>query len=146
MRMGLILSFIGMLGISLSSCQKSKSEESVGEEAAVNAGTETETANADQATESAEPVSCRSLNIPTYDLVMKDLSALRCDNCHNETFAWQGIVLTQYDAWKTYVKPIRNRIFYNLLSQPLEPGEQELFLTWIDKGLPRTDADCGNLK
>jgi hypothetical protein len=77
---------------------------------------------------------------------MKDLSALRCDNCHNETFAWQGIVLTQYDAWKTYVKPIRNRIFYNLLSQPLEPGEQELFLTWIDKGLPRTDADCGNLK
>ncbi len=143
MRKGLILSLVS-LWATLFACQKSKTGEPNEQEAVVQDVTE-ETQSADQRDKTA-PATCRSLNIPTYDLLIKDLSALRCDNCHNETFAWKGIVLTQYDAWKTYVKPIRNRIFYNLLTQPLEAGEQEIFLAWIDNGLPRTDADCAGLK
>lgn len=138
MRRGLIVTLFGMLLLSLAACQKSKAED-----AAPTEDVEAVTADAGaKAEEPAEAVTCRSLNIPTYELLIKDLSALRCDSCHNETFAWKGIVLTQYDAWQTYVKPIRNRIFYNLLTQPLEPGEQEIFLSWIDNGLPKTDADC----
>lgn len=144
MRKGLFVTWLSLV-LTLSACQKSKTAES-GSEDQPDAVRSEETASADQKTEAAAPATCRSLNIPTYDLLIKDLSALRCDSCHNETFAWKGIVLTQYDAWKTYLKPIRNRIFYNLLTQPLEPGEQEIFLAWIDNGLPRTDADCANLK
>lgn len=146
MRMGLILTLVGTLFITQAACQKAKSSEETTEEEAAAVETSEDQASADQKADEQGPVSCQSLNIPTYDLLIKDLSALRCDSCHNETFAWMGIVLTQYDAWQTYVKPIRNRIFYNLLTQPLEPGEQELFLTWIDNGLPRTDADCMNVK
>lgn len=134
MRRGLF----GLLIVLIAGCQKSKAEDAAPSEAQ-------DAVVADAAVKPAEPaapVTCRALNIPTYDLLIKDLSALRCDSCHNETFAWKGIVLTQYDAWQTYVKPIRNRIFYNLLTNPLEPGEQEIFLSWIDNGLPRTDADC----
>lgn len=142
MRRSLFASLFGLLIVALAACHKSKAEDAAPSED-VNAVV------ADAAVkpaESAEPVTCSSLNIPSYDLLIKDLSALRCDNCHNETFAWKGIVLTQYDAWQTYVKPIRNRIFYNLLTQPLEPGEQEIFLSWIDNGLPKTDADCAAKK
>ncbi|HET9238664.1 MAG TPA: hypothetical protein VFO10_15490 [Oligoflexus sp.] len=140
MRRGLLITLFGMLMLSMSACQKSKADDTAPLE---EAEAEAVTSNADVKTpEPAAPVTCRSLNIPTYELLIKDLSALRCDSCHNETFAWKGIVLTQYDAWQTYVKPIRNRIFYNLLTQPLEPGEQEIFLSWIDNGLPKTDADC----
>jgi hypothetical protein len=138
MRRGFLVTLFGLMLLSFAGCQKSKAEDAAPTEDA-------EAVVADAAATPAEPaapVTCRSLNIPTYDLLIKDLSALRCDSCHNETFAWKGIVLTQYDAWQTYVKPIRNRIFYNLLTQPLEPGEQELFLSWIDNGLPKTDADC----
>jgi hypothetical protein len=138
MRRGLIVTLFGMLLLSLAACQKSKAEAAAPPE---DAEAVTSDAGA-KAEEPAAPATCRSLNIPTYELLIKDLSALRCDSCHNETFAWKGIVLTQYDAWQTYVKPIRNRIFYNLLTQPLEPGEQEIFLSWIDNGLPKTDADC----
>jgi hypothetical protein len=138
MRKGLSSILFGMLLLSLASCQKSKADDAAPAEDA-----EAVVADASVKTEEpAAPVTCRSLNIPTYELLIKDLSALRCDSCHNETFAWKGIVLTQYDAWRTYVKPIRNRIFYNFLTQPLEPGEQEIFLIWIDNGLPKTDADC----
>jgi hypothetical protein len=138
MRRVLFVSLFGFLLLLFSACEKSKADDAAPSEAE-------EAAIADAApkpTEPAAPVTCRSLNIPTYDLLIKDLSALRCDSCHNETFAWKGIVLTEYDAWQTYVKPIRNRIFYNFLTNPLEPGEQEIFLTWIDNGLPMTDADC----
>jgi hypothetical protein len=146
MRKGLIMSLIGALSLTLLACEKGKSKASDDEGEAAAVETEADTSSADQKPEDQGPVTCSSLNIPTYDLLIKDLSALRCDNCHNETFAWQGIVLTQYEPWKTYVKPIRNRIFYNLLSQPLEEGEQAIFLSWIDNGLPKTEADCANLK
>lgn len=142
MQKGLMITFVSLLFLTVVACHKSKS--AADQEAPESATGET--ADVEPKAEASAPASCRSLNIPSYDLLIKDLSALRCDNCHNETFAWKGIVLTQYDAWKTYVKPIRNRIFYNLLTQPLEPGEQEIFLAWIDKGLPRTDADCANQK
>jgi hypothetical protein len=119
-------------------CQKSKADDTAAADDVEAVASDA----AEKPVEPAAPVTCRSLNIPSYDFLIKDLSALRCDSCHNETFAWKGIVLTQYDSWISYVKPIRNRIFYNLLTQPLEPGEQEIFLSWIDNGLPKTDTDC----
>lgn len=142
----LMIILVSLQFFTVIACQKSKTIASSAEAEVLESATEGEIAGAEQKTETSVPATCRSLNIPTYDLLIKDLSALRCDNCHNETFAWRGIVLTQYDSWKTYVKPIRNRIFYNFLTQPLEPGEQDLFLAWIDNGLPRTDTDCANLK
>ncbi len=144
MRKGLNVILVSLFWAALLACQKPKTAEPSEEEAAIQ-DVNGEAVDADQKVRTT-PATCRSLNIPSYDLLMKDLSALRCDSCHNETFAWKGIVLTQYDSWKTYVKPIRNRIFYNLLTQPLESGEQEIFLAWIDNGLPRMDADCAGLK
>ncbi len=146
MHMGQVLGLLAALSFIPLACQKEKSQDTA-EETAAAADTESDPAPAakDQVAENQPPATCSALNIPSYELWIKDLSALRCDECHNETFAWEGIILTNYDGYKTYTKAIRNRIFYNLLSKPLEPGEQEMFLTWIDNGLPRTESDCSNL-
>lgn len=145
MQTGLVINILVALFFTQAACQKKDPKDSTSEAEAAGAEESDAPATADQTVENLPPATCKSLNIPSYDLWIKDLSALRCDSCHNETFAWQGIILTNYDGYKTYTKAIRNRVFYNLLSQPLEPGEQEIFLTWIDNGLPRTESDCANL-
>ena len=118
MRLRHLISVVGMLGLIVCSCQKSKSKASLPDEEAVTRDATEESSDANKAPQTAEPVRCSDLNIPTYNSLIKDLSALRCDSCHNETFAWKGmLILTQYDAWKTYEKPIRNRI--SIISSPL---------------------------
>ncbi len=87
-------------------------------------------------------ITCDDLNIPSYDLWIKDLSGIRCDSCHNEGFAWKGLILTNYNSFKNNEKSIRYRIFNNLLTKPLDPIEQGVFLAWIDNGMPRTENDC----
>jgi hypothetical protein len=143
MRKGQILGILAALTISQAACQKEKPQDAAVEAEAVKDTNSNPTPAAkDQVADNQPPPTCTALNIPSYDLWIKDLSALRCDECHNETFAWDGIILTQYEGYTMYTKAIRNRIFYNLLTKPLEPGEQEMFLTWIDNGLPRTENDC----
>ena len=90
-------------------------------------------------------VTCDSLDIPSYEFWIKDLADLRCTRCHNETFAWNGIVLTQYQGFKTYAEKIEYRIANNLLTKPLDPIEQAIFLKWIDNKMPNLEADCAGM-
>lgn len=137
-----------MMLILAMSCQKEKLE-STTEEGSAPAQT------AEQKPAATEPVkkepvkkepevTCDSLGIPSYELWIRELSALRCESCHNDRLAFQGIKFLSYEDWKAVAEAAKNRIATNALTKPLDPIEQGIFLDWFEKGMPNTEKDCAN--
>lgn len=89
-------------------------------------------------------VTCDSLGIPSYELWIRELSGLRCESCHNEKLAFNGIKFLTYEDWKAVAEAAKNRIASNMLTKPLDPIEQGIFLNWFEKGMPNTEKDCAN--
>jgi hypothetical protein len=89
-------------------------------------------------------VTCDSLNIPSYDLWIRDLSSLRCESCHNEKLSFNGVKLLTYEDYQTYKGLAKVRIETNMLTKPLDPIEQAIFLKWFLNDMPRTEKDCAN--
>ncbi len=136
------------------SCQKEKMNDESQDSAAAEAVEQAPVApSADNTSKTKKPapapklpvVTCDSLDIPSYEFWIKDLADLRCTSCHNETFAWNGVVLTNYEGFKTYTDKVKYRIANNLLTKPLDPIEQGIFLKWIDNKMPNLETDCANL-
>jgi hypothetical protein len=87
-------------------------------------------------------ITCDSLNIPSYELWIRELSSLRCDSCHNDKLAFDGIKFLTYENWQSVAEAARRRIETNMLTKPLDPIEQGIFLKWFDNGMPNRESDC----
>jgi hypothetical protein len=129
-------------------CQKEKMEST--EESAAAPIQTAEPQPAAQENVKKEPVTkepvvtCDSLGIPSYELWIRELSVLRCESCHNEKLAFNGITFLSYEDWKGAAEGAKNRIATNMLTKPLDPIEQKIFLDWFENGMPNTEKDCAD--
>jgi len=136
-----------MIYLAMTACQKEKSEGTTEETSPPAANT------AEQQPIAKEPVkkepvkkepdiTCDSLGIPSYELWIRDLSVLRCESCHNDKLAFNGVKFLSYQDWQAVAEGAKNRIATNMLTKPLDPIEQGIFLEWFEKGMPNTEKDC----
>lgn len=138
-----------MIYLAMTACQKEKPEDAAEETSPV---TENATEQQPVAKEPVkkEPVkkvpeiTCDSLGIPSYELWIRDLSVLRCESCHNNKLAFNGIKFLSYQDWQAVAVAAKNRIATNMLTKPLDPIEQGIFLDWFEKGMPDTEKDCAD--
>lgn len=140
-----------MVHLSATACNKEKSEATAEEETTpppVNSAEQKpvaqETVSKKEPVKKEPEVTCDSLGIPSYDLWIRELSALRCESCHNDKLAFNGIKFLTYEDYQTYAVQAKNRVASNMLSKPLDPIEQGIFLAWFENGMPRTENDCVN--
>ncbi|MDQ3231015.1 MAG: hypothetical protein M3Q07_04270 [Pseudobdellovibrionaceae bacterium] len=132
-----------MIYLAASACQKENSESPVEATPAVNTAEQQPVTQEPAKKEPVKPiVMCDTLEIPSYELWIKDLSANHCDSCHNERIAFNGIKFLTYEDWQATAAAAKNRIANNLLTKPLDPIVQGIFLKWFEKGMPRTEKDC----
>lgn len=141
-RLGLFMIYLAM-----TACQKEKTEETAREISPVTENAAEQQATAKEPVK-VEPVkktpeiTCDSLGIPSYELWIRDLSVLRCESCHNNRLAFNGIKFLSYQDWQAVGVAAKNRIATNMLTKPLDPIEQGIFLDWFEKGMPNTEKDC----
>lgn len=108
--------------------------------------------NAEQAPEAATPppkpsqATCNKLGIPSWEGVVSELTAFRCEKCHNANFAWKGVFLTNYQQFKANAVLSEARIALNNLTEKLDPIEQKIFLDFFKSGMPEKERDCVELK
>lgn len=140
---GLLILFLAV------GCQKEKME-SATEETGTAPAQSAEQQPVAKETVKKEPVkkepevTCDSLGIPSYELWIRELSSLRCESCHNDKLAFNGVKFLTYEDWKAAAAGAKNRIATNMLTKPLDPIEQGIFLDWFDKGMPNTEKDCAD--
>ncbi len=86
--------------------------------------------------------SCAEQNIPSWEAVVAELVDFRCVRCHNETFAWKGVLLTNYQTFQLNQKGVKFRTEANAFTEPLDPLERKVILEFIKNGLPEKETDC----
>ncbi|WP_141731642.1 hypothetical protein [Oligoflexus tunisiensis] len=140
----------GLLIFVLAGVACQKESESATEEAVTETAQTAEQQPVTQEPVTKEPVkeepeiTCDSLSIPSYELWIRDLSELRCDSCHNDKIAFNGIKFLTYEGWVAVAEAAKIRIETNRLTRPLDPIEQRIFLKWFDNGMPRLESDCAD--
>ncbi len=98
--------------------------------------------DADAQSTPSPKLSCAALGIPSWESTLQELSEFRCVRCHNETFAWKGVLLTSYANFSLHQKAIKQRTTANAFTEPLDPLEQQTILAFIANGLPEKESDC----
>ena len=147
----------GLLSVSLLSCKEESihSEESPETPVALgdcladdDAGTCGLQKNAEQKPIETPPApkkpkpTCDQLGIPSWQGTISELTAFRCEKCHNANFAWKGVLLTNYQQFKANEVLSKGRIASNNLTEKLDPLEQGLFLEFFKNGMPEKESDC----
>ena len=89
-------------------------------------------------------VTCKEQEIPSWERNMKSLALRKCADCHNAKFAWNGIQLHTYELFKENAEISRERLQEDDLTIDIFLYEVDLFMTWFDAGMPKTEEDCSS--